>query len=382
MGAVLNSKAEFNRSHIPRLQVEELNLEEVEAHEKAQSWESSKVLEQADIEWKQHKEVTREQGVRELKAKLGKITTNTGSKKRSKETLANSRKRIKRFKHEILGEQWGLLPNGGSTNNGILHGIPPEQEVEQNLCSKPILVGVVEESVPVLEPPDSSPPILAREEQEHSVLPNVLELPELFPPSLAVEMEQPSNGESSPPEQAATHVVLGEIGCTGEDAKFANREKMNDCVSPDRESTRTIVDVPEYSTSTPKHQEVLKMNTKTTVFTAPSTSTCGQNSEKKAESINVTRPDVSDVCVFVGEMCETHNVVLETRKVTKKTWKEKGKGKGFGWQYSKVSKKFCNPRKRRLLGHHNSTNTNSEGRGDVGSMGLEGSRNDEISSAD
>ena len=214
------------------------------------------------------------------------------------------------------------------------------------------------------------------------VLPNVLELPELFPPSLAVEMEQPSNGESSPPEQAATHVVLGEIGCTGEDTKFANREKMNDCVSPDRESTKTIVDVPEYSTSTPKHQEVLKMNTKTTVFTAPSTSNCGQSSEKKAESINVTRPDVSDVCVFVGEMCETHDVVLETRKVTKKTWKEKGKGKGFGWQYSKVSKKFCNPRKRRLVGHHNSTNTNSEGRGDVGSMGLEGSRNDEISSAD
>ena len=274
------------------------------------------------------------------------------------------------------------MPNRGSTNNGILPGTPPEQEVEQNLCSKSILVGVVEEPVPVLEPPDSSPPLLAREEQEHLVLPNVLELPELSPPSLAVEMEQPSNDESSPPEQTAIHIALGEIGCTGEDTKFANREKMNDCVSPDRKSTRTIVDVPEYSTSTPEHQEVLEMNTKTTVFTAPSTSTCGQNSEKKAESINVTRPDVSDVCVFVGKMCETHDVVLETRKVTKKTWKDMGKGKGFGWQYSKVSKKFCNPRMRRLVGHHNSTNTNSEGRGNVGSMGLESSRNDEISSAD
>ena len=380
-GAVLNSKAEFNRSHIPRLQVEELNEEEVEAHEKAQSWETNKLFEQADLDWEQNKEVTREQEVRELRANLGKITKNTGSTKRSNETLDKSRKRVKKFKYEILGEQWGLLPNRGSTSTGIA----PEQEVEQNVCSQPILVGIEEEPVPVLEPPDSSPPIPAREEQKKLVLPDVLELPELPPlpsPSMAVEMEQPSNGESSPPEQLATNIAFGGIGCTEEVTKFANREKLDDCVSSGRESTRTIVDVSEYSTSTPEHQEILEMNTETTVFTAPSTSTYGHNSEEKAESIDVTRPDVSEVCVFVGKRCETHDVVLETRKVTKKTWKDMGKGKGFGWNYSKVSKKFCNPRKRGLVGHHNSTNTNSEGRGDVGSMGLEGSRKDEISSAD
>ena len=96
----------------------------------------------------------------------------------------------------------------------------------------------------------------------------------------------------------------------------------------------------------------------------------------------MTKPGMSEVCVFVGKMCETHDVVLETKKVTKKPWKDMGKGKGFGWHYSKVSKKLYNPRRRRLVGHHNSTNTNSEGRGDVGNMGLESSRNYEISSAD
>ena len=63
------------------------------------------------------------------------------------------------------------------------------------------------------------------------------------------------------------------------------------------------------------------------------------------EQPEVTRKAHTD-CVMEKNRCISHNQLLEKMKVTKKVWKVRGKGRGFGYVSSKVTKLFCNPKTR------------------------------------
>ena len=75
------------------------------------------------------------------------------------------------------------------------------------------------------------------------------------------------------------------------------------------------------------------------VVTAPSTSSATKdvNNEKAVLDCNLT-----------NKFCTTHGQKLDSTKVTKRIWKDRGKGKGFGYVSTKITKYFCNPRTRDL----------------------------------
>ena len=105
-GAVLNSRAEYNRSHIPRLQVENRDEDKITEQEQKEMESNKELLELADADWEQKKREDREEPLRELKRSLGKITCNSGSRKREQPALSK-RRRTKKIKYEIIGEEWG-----------------------------------------------------------------------------------------------------------------------------------------------------------------------------------------------------------------------------------------------------------------------------------
>ena len=78
----MNSRAEFNRSHIPRLQVEELDEEQIAAQEQKERDDIMKLLQEEDNNWEQSKGKEREQQLREHRKRLGKITEGVKSRKR------------------------------------------------------------------------------------------------------------------------------------------------------------------------------------------------------------------------------------------------------------------------------------------------------------
>ena len=51
-------------------------------------------------------------------------------------------------------------------------------------------------------------------------------------------------------------------------------------------------------------------------------------------------------CVIQDKRCISHNQPLEKMKVTKRVWKDRGRGRGFGYVSSKVTKLYCNPKTR------------------------------------
>ena len=104
-GQILNSKAEYNRSHIPRLRVEDQEEskrreEEVEKEEEQRSLELSR---EQQI-WEQDKTTERDTERREL-AKLNWKGRKQLKTKRLKKEQGS--RRLKKFKYDILGEEWG-----------------------------------------------------------------------------------------------------------------------------------------------------------------------------------------------------------------------------------------------------------------------------------
>ena len=79
----------------------------------------------------------------------------------------------------------------------------------------------------------------------------------------------------------------------------------------------------------------------------------------------------SDDCVMTKNECVTHCQKLTKIKVTKKTWKDRGKGKGFGYVSSKVTRLICNPSTRRpKLPRLQTVQEESRGQVDSNIMGL------------
>ena len=100
-GGVLNSKSEFNRSHIPRLmlEVEEKDKRELRlAQEQADKEELDKVLHSLDLTWEDKKTRARELAEKKRR-RLSEL-----------EEGAKPPKRSKRMKYAILEEHWGEEP--------------------------------------------------------------------------------------------------------------------------------------------------------------------------------------------------------------------------------------------------------------------------------
>ena len=117
----MNSKGEFSRSYIPRLQV----VEEEAVENNGDREQTAKQLREQDRAW----ETTR---ARELgrNAILGPMSS---PRKRSNDEGGGehmgSKRRRKKFKHKLLEEGWGELPL--PKHQGANQGTPQELELEQ-----------------------------------------------------------------------------------------------------------------------------------------------------------------------------------------------------------------------------------------------------------
>ena len=110
-GAILNSKGEFSRSYIPRLQVvEEEPQEDPDIRE-----QTTRAMRAQDGDWEQTKQ--RELG---RNAILGPKTSPLKRVNEQNEgaIVGNKRKRRRKLKHELIGEGWGELPKKPGSRRG------------------------------------------------------------------------------------------------------------------------------------------------------------------------------------------------------------------------------------------------------------------------
>ena len=129
-GAILNSKGEFSRSHIPRLQVPE----EDQGAENTERELSAKILKEQDIQWEQNR--SRELGDRAI---LGpKSSPLKRSKEQEDEIPAKKSKRRRKLQHGVL-VNWGELPS----NQGASAGAPltPEYREPDRMEQEPDIGG-------------------------------------------------------------------------------------------------------------------------------------------------------------------------------------------------------------------------------------------------
>ena len=136
-GAVLNSRGEFNRSFIPRLQlVEEQVIKELETAEEEEQEETRRQLVGSDGDWEQRK--ARDRAAPKLDG------SRSSRSKRSKGS--HGARPLKRFKFDIIPEGWGSLTinkeeakttskqrgvcEGDVTKDGMMigGGSPPDKE--------------------------------------------------------------------------------------------------------------------------------------------------------------------------------------------------------------------------------------------------------------
>ena len=105
-GSILNSKAEFNRCYIPRLKLEEQDIEKMEQQEQSELNSINERLRGDAEEWEQAKNKTRELNNRAYAKKLGRskksLQTKNPLEEQSKEQKGN-----KRRKYELVVPGWG-----------------------------------------------------------------------------------------------------------------------------------------------------------------------------------------------------------------------------------------------------------------------------------
>ena len=165
-GAILNSKSEFDRCRITRLVIEEedeIKIREQENRELEQDW--NKIEDQAR-EWEDQTLIKRSKD--DQKKWSSQMKTTVGQK-REQEGLQGARKRrkIRSYKHEILGADWGEQktpkePGSDpiSTDDQLEVSAPSIQQPPRGIggggdpvIEHPLTSPVIEDPLPVREPP-------------------------------------------------------------------------------------------------------------------------------------------------------------------------------------------------------------------------------------
>ena len=149
-GSILNSKAEFNRCHIPRLVVEEED-EEQRTKRLGEELKSNQDIEQLlsnmDTSWEQRKARERDQAAK---------------KRRGSEAEGEQRvKRRRKMKYEVLRDDWGVVEDSGE--DGI--EVTGEQQ-----CGMPVSTTVIVTSQP---PPDKGRGKMKRYQEQRLNTPSI-----------------------------------------------------------------------------------------------------------------------------------------------------------------------------------------------------------------
>ena len=106
-GQILNSKSEYTRCHIPRLQVEDKEEATRREQQQQEEWEQRDMELDADQrEWMQRKTRERDKERQDYTGSLGSVR-NRGKGAKRQELDGSKGRRSKRRKYSLLREDWG-----------------------------------------------------------------------------------------------------------------------------------------------------------------------------------------------------------------------------------------------------------------------------------
>ena len=391
-GAILNSRGEFNRSYIPRLQVEEQEEGASEVRIEAKE-HTNRLLREQDGELERRK--AEELGANAI------LGPKTSPKKRSKEQDQNQedpaptiKKRRRRLKHSLIGAGWGELQ------------IPT---LEHNPRSREPTMGDQEHQHPetreLVTPPRPRELTIDRPPREQDLRQTRLaeflnpaptqELPmgsPTFGNLVATNHQEPPDhhdqigGSPRQVEEGLVQVLNTDDGTFGEkddqdvmhlragiidDQDVMGEEIRTGCDVDDKQPDKNKINI---ATVLPSSDVRLKQtagrkqggqnavvgNTGTSKLDVGNTSMVEQNTAE---------------CVFKrGGMCTTHGCKGEKFVVTEKKWCAKGDG-SYGFKSSKKTKYRC-----RFRGVTKSNSCNPEYGGGKKTMSSQGVENTEFSS--
>ena len=159
-GNILNSKAEFDRCKIPRLIVEEQDLDKIREEEEQEIARNSEALEEQELAWGSQKLREREQVDRESRKDVPKITGVTRNTKREHyEDREQGTKRSKKAKYMREPENWGEQQNMVIENHLPAPNWEPPPK-EQVLRKRKLVQSSIKElllkqvEAPLREPPE------------------------------------------------------------------------------------------------------------------------------------------------------------------------------------------------------------------------------------
>ena len=111
VGAILNSKAEYGRSYIPCLQLEDTDtIRELELEEKREEDERDRELAANQLEWEQEKSKERRKELKRVAREQGKPARSISSKQRREEGASTPRSKKRRY--DLISTKWGEQKEG------------------------------------------------------------------------------------------------------------------------------------------------------------------------------------------------------------------------------------------------------------------------------
>ena len=324
-GSILNSKSEYDRCRIPRLVLEEQDMEKLIEEEEQEITANCKIVEEQTSMWGSRKYKEREQEDRVARNSLPKITGTVKSYKREQEEERGSRK--KKIKYMKEPDNWGEANE--------LEWLAGEQNQSSQLS-------------PSLPKPDWEQPPL-----EQIIRPKrsrQLTLSELL-------RAQAGAPKGEPPEPAGYDIEPEqEPSLPEEDEQFEEHTNVKDQAPP----TAEMIDDQDTSTRDDRRARspptVKENNKKSQVLTTPSikmkvqkvmiSNVIGEMSDQDQAVSNddVLKDNEMIKCDFTKDgVCNIHGLKATKLRIPTKKWAAK-RGGGFGWKTIKVIRFLCKAR--------------------------------------
>ena len=298
-GAILNSKSEFERCHIPRLVLEEEeDEEEMEKKEEQRVREEQERIEIQARSWgaKAYKErMEDDRKTWEQEEKVGAKT------RRAEDAPKEQRKRKRRRKLPLLGEQWGEKeePGAGAIIPDSIIGSSPT-------TVNPISAPDTELDSPQLE---IQRPVATKQTR---VTDFMSDSHQLTPSGDTVATADEGGGTGIKEKEA--------------DVIFEHSEGVKESQGEGDVEDRVIVEEPMVSVVGDVLKEMRGDDHDDEVKTGTSV---GEN-----QKLSACESTVEGRCV-------RHGSVMKEILVTNKKWVDRGKGRGFGWKQTKSKKIIC-----------------------------------------
>ena len=309
-GGILNSKAEYSRCRITRLVLDDQKDEELDRMEEEELIRKREQLEADLLAWSSIKFYAREQQMSETRRQLSRIDKRIKACKREQIEMEEGAKpkRRRKMNHPVLDERWGEEVGGPPTQPSQAGGGREAQTVirEQGALStrrmrQPLIYQM-------FSTPERSTLSLADRQIKQGSSQPTHQLKSLGGGTVPSPEDRMLVGAPPrlPSGRSGAGLARGRVGAGGPPSPPQTVEAVDTVDTVDAVDTVGTVDT-------------------------------GQGTPSLADRQTVE----SKTCQFLRGFCMQHNVKGVRYIVTSKKWRDRGKGKGFGYVTSKLVRYRC-----------------------------------------